>query len=450
MPGHIKARTKHHAPLQQANMAEQFWKHNEAAHYWIAWAETLRDFKAVMLNTEVIKSIETVHGPEVAQALRDTVKLFTDGGVQEPYHSVYSLFWRNITQAVATVTLAFKLSTVMNQADAGGRHMLRLSIKQQRQALQSLFSGDFFKKYRKAFKSESIQSRLEKGSNPIIRMVRENRSALPSNIPVLGKLLRLSEMAVEAGFWPIQESDARLTTLSGAVIYEDAFNRAKEAGMSDAEADVAAADEMDRVVFETAQPAEMAQKSLLENTSNALTRSLMMFMSDQRLKYAAWGEAYARLVKGENRMEQIRIITALGIMGMMGELMRGLYRDWFTDDDDEEIWNAKNFGRAFALGPLNGFFVVGTILDSLVSHLIGDHVFSRINLVDQVQRDAFKLLNKPEALVDFSDDKASRRAWMAAARIVGSVHVAGTLPALVVNVMNPIIGLHENLEKDDD
>jgi hypothetical protein len=443
MAGHIKSRTKHNAPIQQANMARMFWRHFDTANYWISHASLVRDMRAVLLNRDLMDSVTVSHGPAVAQAIKDMVQLFTDGGAQVK-HREYEEIYTRLIQGISTVTLGFKLSSVVNQSDAAMRFSMRLSAKQQRRALASLLTGNFLQKYGRAFNSQTVQQRLQLGSNPIVRMVRENTKFSPS----------FALQLVEAGYLPMQYTDGALTAFSGAVVYESAFLEAKDSGMTDAQADIFAAEEMDRAIFETAQPADMAQKSIEENMGDAWKRGLMMFMSDQRMKFAAWGSAYRGLITDQKNIgEHARVIIALGVMGVSGELVRAMYRDWFTDDDDEEVWNWKNFARAFALGPINGFFIFGNIMDSILKGFTGEHVFSPSSPLTRFTNDvtstARSLKKNPLVLVDFQDPEKTMQAWKTAARAAAAVDKRAALPAYFINLAEPLLGLAKNIEEED-
>jgi hypothetical protein len=439
MAGHIKSRTKHNAPIQQINMANMFWRHFDSGNYWISHASLVRDMRSVLLNSDLMNSVTATHGEAIATALKDTVRLFNDGG-EQVNNRVYEVLFSRIVSGISSVTLGFKLSSVMNQADAGARFSMRLTAKQQRRALASLFSGNFMEKYGRAFKSQTVQQRVVMGSNPLIRMARENSKFSPSHALQL----------VEAGYLPMQLVDGALTAFSGAVVYESAFLEAKEAGMNDTMADAFAVNEMDRAVFETAQPANMAQKSLEENMGGVFKRGYMMFMSDQRLKFAAWGSAYRGLLTGQgDKWEHGRVILALGLMGASGELVRSLYRDWFTDDDDEDIWIWQNFVRSFAMGPMSGFFLYGTIIESIVKGMLGERVFLPRGPTERFVSDVVSTLRNPDKLVDFNDPKATMRAWKTAARAAAAADKRAALPAYIINIVDPVLGLTENIQSDE-
>lgn len=448
MPSHVKARVNHNATLEQSNMADMFWRHFEQASYWVSFAETVRDMRSVLLNKDLMNSIETVHGADTAKAVKDTVGYFADGGVPVK-NRVYEAFFNRIVQSISAATLGFKLSSALNQNDNFFRFATRLTLKQQREGLQSLFSGEFVNKYKWALNSDTIQTRLEMGASPIVRMARD-RNLISTKDNIIGKAARAAMLAVEGGYLPMQYTDAALTTFSGAVIYESAYNNALAEGMTEDQAMEFANDRMDRDIFETAQPADAANRSLHENMSSGWARAYMQFMSDQRLKFAMQGEAYRGIAKGQNVGDNIRTLAVLGLMGMMGELVRAMYRDWFTDDDDEEIWKTSNFARAFALGPVNGFFLYGTILDSLVRGLTGDKFYGSTGPLERFFKDIESLLKNGDKLVDFSDTEKSKRAWKSAARVAGSSNIGMTVPAMAINIIDPITGLVGNLKEEDD
>jgi hypothetical protein len=467
MPGHIKSRTKHQAELAQASMAEVFWNHVENGNYWIAWAESVRDMRAVLLNPNLLKSVTAVYGEDAATQLRDMVTLFTEGGVQMK-NRAYERIYNNIVGAVSTASLGYRLSSVVNQNDAGLRFTLRLSRKQQSRALVSLMQGNFVEKYRKVLESDTVQIRLEKGVSPLVRMMVEN-SNLPTNtqLPDLIKKFlpeKVSQSATggvqnfmlavhmlrEQGFMPMQLTDTALTSFSATVVYESAFLEAKDAGMPDAAAEKAALDAMDDAVFRTAQPVDMAQRSLTENMALTWQRGLMQFMSDQRLKFSMWGSALRGLAKGEgDRTQHLQTLVALGIMGIASETLRAWYRDFFTDDDDEEIYKPSNWVRAFLVGPLTGFWWYGTILDTMLRGFLGERTYGMAGQLDSTLKDIERISRNPEPLYDWSDESRSLGAWKAAARVAGGLYAPAQVISLPLNIVEPVLGASQNIQTED-
>jgi hypothetical protein len=467
MPGHIKSRTKHQAELAQASMAEVFWNHVENGNYWIAWAESVRDMRAVLLNPNLLKSVTAVYGEDAATQLRDMVTLFTEGGVQMK-NRAYERIYNNIVGAVSTASLGYRLSSVVNQNDAGLRFTLKLSRKQQSRALVSLMQGNFVEKYRKVLESDTVQIRLEKGVSPLVRMMVEN-SNLPTNtqLPDLIKkflpekvaqsatsgvqnFMLAVHMLREQGFMPMQLTDTALTSFSATVVYESAFLEAKDAGMPDAAAEKAALDAMDDAVFRTAQPVDMAQRSLTENMALTWQRGLMQFMSDQRLKFSMWGSALRGLAKGEgDRTQHLQTLVALGFMGIVSETLRAWYRDFFTDDDDEEIYKPSNWIRAFLVGPLTGFWWYGTILDTMLRGFLGERTFGMAGQLDSFLKDIERISRNPEPLYDWSDESRSLGAWKAAARVAGGLYAPAQVISLPLNIVEPVLGASENIQTEE-
>jgi hypothetical protein len=467
MPGHIKSRTKHQAELAQANMAEVFWNHVENGNYWIAWAQSVRDMRAVLLNPNLMKSVTAVYGEDAATQIRDMVTLFTEGGVQMK-NRAYERIYNNIVSAVSTASLGFRLSSIVNQNDAGLRFMLKLSPKQQSRALVSLMQGNFVEKYKRALQSDTVQIRLAKGVSPLVRMMNEN-SNLPVNtqLPDLIKKFlpeKLAQSATEGmqnfmlavhmlreqGFMPMQLTDTALTSFSAAVVYENAYLEAKDAGMPDAAAKQAALDAMDDAVFRTAQPVDMAQRSMTENMALTWQRGLMQFMSDQRLKFSMWGSALSGLAKGEgDRTQHLQTLVVLGFMGIVSETLRAWYRDFFTDDDDEEIYKPSNWIRAFLVGPLTGFWWYGTILDTMLRGFLGERTFGMAGQLDSFLKDIERISRNPEPLYDWSDESRSLGAWKAAARVAGGLYAPAQVISLPLNIVEPVLGASENIQTED-
>jgi hypothetical protein len=293
-----------------------------------------------------------------------------------------------------------------------------------------------------AWNSESVQLRVVNGASPEARYLFERQRIRPS------VMLRLGELSM----MPMQYVDGFLTSFTAAIVYRDAHSQAKESGSSDAEADAIAADAMDDAVYRFAQPVGLTSRSLREVSGNRAIKIFMMFLSDARLKTALYFEAVRGLASGSgDGKRHIQQILAINAMAMVSHTVSNLYRDIFSDEPDEEIWNIEGYLKAALMAPMSGYFLAGAAWDVATSRLLGQHAFntSQNPLVGSLEY-GYRAVKNLDDIWNPDDPDAMLREWNAIARSMAVAGPASAVPAVVVNILKPIVGAIQNLSTDDE
>lgn len=442
-PGFLKSRVSHSARLRQMDALTVYWQHLSQASQWANFAELTREMRGVFGKPEVKRSIEQKYGTGVAQEVTKWIDALARQGSSKASEMLWlQKFMDGIISAKAVSSLGLNLRTIIMQADSMHRFVFAMPT---RRIVRALNDPKLIENISLAWHSDSVQRRVQHGSSPEARYLFDATRTRPS---VMLELARLSMM-------PVQYADAYLTSLSSAVVYTDAYNAAIEQGNTPQNAEAIAAEQMDEAVYRFSQPMGTANRSLTEVSGNAFFRMFMLFMSDPRLKTAILAQATRGLATGKgDAATHWRRIAAIEAMSVFSQVLSNIYRDLFSDDEDEDIWTWQGFARALALPMLSGWFLIGTGLDVTLSMILGEKAFTpaRDPFTEALQR-AVRAGKNIEDVFNLDDIPAMVKEWDNVARAaVLAGPIAGPSAAglaVVVNALKPLVGALENSKEKE-
>jgi hypothetical protein len=284
----------------------------------------------------------------------------------------------------------------------------------------------------KAWHSDTIQRRIIGGSSPAVRYVFESARVKPT------RFLSLAQ----ASMMPMQYVDAYGTALTAAVVYTHHYNDAIKAGATPAMAEKLAADEMSYAVYNYSQPIDTANRSVRETQANIVTRTIMMFMSDARLKTALNIEA-AKL--GKSNPARATSIVGLSLLSALAaQTLLNALRDATTDDPDEEIWNADNYGKAALQSFTGGLFLANSAISGVYSWFTGASTYGggKDLLFDQTALAIRAGKNYRDAF-DTGDPDAMLKEWDVISRAI-AVTPGMAAPAVLINALQTLRGAQNN------
>ena len=360
-PGFLfSRRPNHQAKYKIVDSLVKHLRHSAEAEYFKAWAETHRMLRSVFLNPEVRLAIETKYGPEMSSLIRSHLDdIATNGKRGSEGMNVIASAVNALMRGTANVALGLKIGVGMKQADAATRVFLEVPLADGAQSIGRFMTGNLSASLPEVWNSPTIQRRVANGYSAEVRQAMAGRDITPN------MLVRVGEM----GMGSIGYADAGFTAMGAGVAFDVHYREAIKAGMSEAMARDFAADAMDRVVWKTAQPATLSQKSWIEN-SGVWVRLLHQFKSAPRHLLGYSVRAVEGIIKGENRaMNAQRLLFSWIIPGLMTQAASAAYGAMFTDREDN--WEPGDFLRAALLGPLDGIFLLGVGTQALVTKVTG-------------------------------------------------------------------------------
>lgn len=423
--GFLKNRKAHQAAPKVANAFEVFFGHANQTAHWRAMAPLARELRAVFADPGIKQQITAAHGPEMLATVNRWLESLEGNGLQMGYSQAY----QNLLSWQATVALAWKVGTLMKQSTAMLGSAFRIPLRAYMRGMGRFIRGEL--DVQDIWESDMIQRRVESGFSPEVRLaVAKTMTAKPTR----------REYFLRRGMELIGYVDAAFTTISAAIAYDYHFEQAKAAGLSEAAAKRQAMSETQRIVTQTAQPVEVTDRSLFEQTGWG--KMLLMFGGDSRQKASMWVTALAAAIKGKATPDDIRVLAISHlIIGPMLQIITSAWMDW-RDDDDDEIFDEKNWegwdmARSVLLGPAAGLPLIREIVDDFN----GDS--GPLAATGKAAADAVAIVKGP---ADSEDEKVE---WYGK-RIAGVLKGLSAFPAVLAGIGDQLFRVSDNLIETDD
>lgn len=385
--GFTKSRVNTVSPLAEMDAVTVMLTHWENVAHWVTHAEAVRDAKAVLLDRDVMTAIKQSSGTVSANSIKQRIAAIESQGTNAARELVdLSRMWRWIMQYRAFKGLAFRISPIIKQTPALLNPLLAdVPAHAYTTGLARAFYDPeaFGRDVAEMFKSDAIMRRIEGGFSAEARIATQGEGAVGS--------VALAWM--QRGMMPMAWTDGGWTALGAAVSY-DYYRRgymSENPKASTAMADAYATRKLEKMIATSAQPSDIVNRSLIEASSNPFMRSLWMFASDQRKALGIEVTALKKLLSGKSKnkaMDVQRIIVAHVAQAAMSQLMAAWMASLIGDDDDKEReWSREQWTLSLSLGPINGLFVFGRLVDMAGRRILGLRVFPGGNLIEKAADD---------------------------------------------------------------
>ncbi len=485
-PGPLKSRVKHDALMRQVDAFTVFSQHVVQMGHWINFAEIIREIRSVLKAPRTRANMEATFGRNIVQIYDNWIESLANRGAARGVElGVDNQFLNMLIAGKSISSLGGNLRTVFMQVDAGMRMMFEMPIKDVAKAMAN--PAQLLADLPMAWHSDTVQRRIIEGTSPEIRFIFESARIKPT------EMLRLSTFAM----MPMVYTDTVLTTTVAAMVYRYHYQQAKAAGLRDADAELVAADKMGKAVYNFAQPIDITSRSLREISGNKAVKTFMMFQSDMRLKTSMWmegfyglskdpvGQATAALEKAKEtlatakrdgdataieaaeanlrakrakvpeatakRNQYIQNIFGVWLAAMMMHTLSNAFRDWFSDEPDEDIWTWEGYAKASMLAPFSGLFLVGAAADVGLSKLWKTMYFtgSTNPLVTSTEQ-MTRALGNMDKTFDFDNPEELVKQWNRIARAASMFGPKSAAPAAVINALKPIEGAYRNAQSPEE
>jgi hypothetical protein len=445
--GFTKSRVNTTAPLLEIDALAAFLAHWENVSHWVSHAELMRDMKAVLMDRNVSTAIRQKKGDGALSRLKGDIKTIETNGTNSAKElTSLSRGWRWLMQYRAYKGLAFRLSPIMKQTPALLNPLLAdVPAHNYAAGLSRAFLSpqEFAGEVSAMWKSDTIRRRIEGGFSTEARIAQQGSSMTGSQAVVL----------MQYGMMPMSQVDGGWTALGAAVAFDYYRRGYLSQGATPEMADAYATTRMERMIATSAQPSDIYARSLSERSTNPFMRSMSMFVSDQRKALAIEVLAIRKLVTGKSKnkaMDVQRFLVAHFIQAAVSQTMAGALASMFGDDDDKEReWSTEQWSLALALGPVNGLFVLGRLIDKIGRGLLGLRIFPNNDLAGKAADDLIRGTKSVDELFnpdDAEDVMTSLDALSAATGSVGSaffgpaagvVDVSANLAREAIKILKP-------------
>jgi hypothetical protein len=438
-PSFAKSRVNHTAKLAPEDALTVLQSHIAMQSHWVAFAEVTREYRSLLSNPEVREAIRQRLGKDVL----GSAEMWGDQMEQRGGNKGREIAWiNNMLGAViggqSVSLLGYNLKSLLMQTDNFMRFFLALDSRQIGSALSDPVA--LMQSVRKVWKTDIIQTRLEGGATAETRFFFER----------FVSMFRRGAKVAEISMMPMNYLDSAGLSVSGAVVYQAAYKDALDSGVDPTSAEQVAKDAVEAMVYRYGQPVLMGQKSNIENSGNAFTKAFFLFMSDPRLKMAIISDSVRGLATGTgNWKAHVRRIVAIEMMAVVAHVLATAFRDLTSDDDDEDLWSMGGFARALLLAPLQGYFLVGSVSDLVLTRLTEAKWFTPTqNPLIRTADTAMRAFNNIDDAFNFDDPDALVKEWT---NITRSIAVTPPLaaPAVILNLVRPLVQAWERMDDDE-
>lgn len=249
--------------------------------------------------------------------------------------------------------------------------------------------------------------------------------------------------AMGKGMMPMALVDAAWTTAGAAIAFDYYRRNNIKSGMNETQAESAALDQIEMMIAESAQPADPANRSLIEGLQNPWLKSMWMFASESRKNLAVEIMALRRLATGKSKNKALdlqRAVVAHVVMGATTQLMAGILSLLMGDDDDKEReWSVEEWASAIVAGPINGLFLFGDAFNYIGRRLFGLHAFEPSTAIGQAIKTVSYAPDNLDKVIN-GDPEEQRKAFLRLSEAVGQAAAALVGPGNPFTAADVILG----------
>ena len=349
-------------PPKLADALVAYWGNQTVVSHWLAWAETMGDFRGTIGSRDARLAVETHQGRAISSKLSRELNAIEEGGVREAIAaSEVGGLLRRWFDARSKTALFGKLSVIVKQLPALFGSAAKVRGGKWMSSASRVMSGRAAIGLKEMFDSDLIQRRVSNDSEISALAAKGNKNT--PGLAFTPKAAAVVDFAMGKAGGAIGLADAAFTTFSAAVAYDATFREMKEAGMSDDEATRIAWDRTAVVVGQTAQPMTLIDKSLLEVEWPTMGRLIFAFQGANRQAWSLMYEAVRNFKKDPAQAAQtLGLFTVL--IPTLTYILGGLVKYATSDDDLEDEFSMKGWGHQIAAAPLQGMIVVGPMWES--------------------------------------------------------------------------------------
>jgi len=369
-----KTRTKNSLPLEQTGSISTMQKHMTETNYFIAWGKQIRDFNAVFKDPEVRAAIKDQLGGNLIKVIDTSIEHMTTNGNKtanwyngvdafRKMHTIGSLSWKPLIAAKQMVsTLAYMEKVNPVEFAVGVADFFKNPVKNYRTLVKesALIST----------RGENIERDIKAAADEF----KGKNRVLDSYINIAMANVKIGDKgAIVLGSWALRKARLKQGGKLKEIIneYEEFSSSTQQSSDISRLSQLQRGGSMDRLfTMYKSSPRQYLQKEL------EATKSL--FQKD--------GLSRANIGKFARTMFVYHIMLpfAFQYMANLG--------GWSEDDK-------KDYMRSVTMGSVNGAFILGDVVTSLLRVAAGQYVFDNELPIYQLSSDIVDAVGK----IDFED-----------------------------------------------
>lgn len=364
-PGSLRTRGSAIAEPDFRDALQTYIAHTKQMEHWKAYAPFSMEAGAILRNRELGNAVEAKGGKEALSTLRAWLDLFAQGGTRDAAaHLAANQMLNRMVSRAAGAALVGRLGVLAIQSTQLGAALAEMPTGAYLKRMGKLFAGQLG--WGAAKQSPYIQRRIQQ-MPPVVQQAMEGLmnakpNAMKHWVRKMGQL--------------ISGVDGLFTAGTYAIIHDYQMTLARQAGLSEADAQAQADIAAERLTDRVAQPTRPGARSLYENTmTHPLARISWAFASEARQKLLLSVWALAKKPLGE----KLRAVAVTWVIGGLGAaVIRAAWRDARNDDDDETFdeknWGPKRLALSALTGPMGGVPVIGDMIEGAAFGAAGEYL----------------------------------------------------------------------------
>lgn len=337
-PSSVKSRVETNAKILEQSDITALLKHIAEASHFISMAETARDLNSVFSDPAVRQTIDATWGGGMLENIDGYIGDFTAGHIQraEKWMGLVDAFNSNFAKAV----LGAKANMIPKQMSSMFAYATEIPTNHFMMGI-----ADFSKNPEAAIRILSKSDLMKKrGSSQDVDIAKGAQQQA-------GKLFGQRQSLDEFLLSPIKLGDRGAIYAGGWAIYKynrDILGKTHEQSIA----------EFERVTADVAQSTDLDKLSRFQASRNPFMRTLGMFMTAPNSYYRLEKRAIRQAFRGEiSKADAAKKLIILHFL--LPALFQYIANGFHWDDEDEM--------RSAALGSLNGFMILGSVLESSIA-----------------------------------------------------------------------------------
>jgi hypothetical protein len=390
-PGGLKNRVENLRTISQESDTSVLEQHTAEMEHFKAWAEKVRDLRAVFNDTGVRAAIEIFHGKDILGVVDNFVDDFARGGVDRGLKISWMDKWRG---RIARSVLAIKPSIGAKQLTSFIAYA------------DSMPTTDFVKNYAEFWKNPVKNTQFIYEHSTLLKSRRQHmeRDIQQAQQTDAFKTWRKGQSFLDALMLNIHIGDEGAIVMGGWPLIKHQLDK----GATIEEA----IRKFEQVTESTQQSADLSELSAFQRGGSFAKLFTLYRSSPNQYMRKIMAATRNAPVIGAGRQSTAQSAKTFAIFWVLLPMLFQFVSDGFTWDEDEQE-------RAVIFGPLNGVFIIGDILDGLVRKALDEKIYDSEIPLMSVKDDAIRAMDL--ITEDNLTDEEFYRAIRAGAGAVGSV-----------------------------
>lgn len=339
-----------------------FNRHMLQTNHYVAWADPIKEMRAVFGNKENRKAIRDYAGKQLLNRLDERIGWMADGGNRKAGHSEVL---DKLRLAHTFTSLGYNIGVGLKQLTSLPAYAFDMGLKDWAK-YQAKFMLNPVKNLQSMWNTQYVQNRFREGYTRDVAegLKRQGETAFG----------RLVWDGLQKGMLVGKVGDIIPVMIGGWAAREKAYDDAIADGYSDKEAKLKAEITFEMATDRAQQAVDMKDLSSFQG-GGSFTKLFTMYKTSPRQYYANMAEALMDATSGRKGAvagAARRIFIANIVLPVVFQFASDM---WNMADEEEQELNPSEYFRAVLLGPLNGVFLVGEALAPLAALATGAKVW---------------------------------------------------------------------------